>query len=232
EQENERLKQENERINQELLRERQEKEKQIQEKEKEKKRANEAEAKILIVEQEKNKLNQEIIQLKEENLKLKLKQIKDKDFPIAIINPDPTDFDFTDVDGKQKKIIKKKDSTTGTVSLKQVLENGTWELEVQFSNRGQTGGIGIVKDTYVIPARVGPRDSPNDQNIASYQGPSWGSGEVHCKGKNTSGNVSFTDNQIIKAEYDSEKGTLIFFVDGVQQPVYIIGIKEKVRFIV
>ncbi|KAA6311401.1 MAG: hypothetical protein EZS28_056135, partial [Streblomastix strix] len=46
------------------------------------------------------------------------------------------------------------------------------------------------------------------------------------------GNVSFKDNQIIKAEYDSEKGTLIFFVDGVQQPVYIIGIKEKVKFIV
>ncbi|KAA6363052.1 MAG: hypothetical protein EZS28_041422, partial [Streblomastix strix] len=31
---------------------------------------------------------------------------------------------------------------------------------------------------------------------------------------------------------DSEKGTLIFFVDGVQQPVYISGIKEKVRFFI
>ncbi|KAA6371744.1 MAG: hypothetical protein EZS28_032729, partial [Streblomastix strix] len=46
------------------------------------------------------------------------------------------------------------------------------------------------------------------------------------------GNIGFKDNQIIKAEYDSEKGTLIFFVDGVQQPVYITEIKEKVRFII
>ncbi|KAA6375980.1 MAG: hypothetical protein EZS28_028492, partial [Streblomastix strix] len=33
-------------------------------------------------------------------------------------------------------------------------------------------------------------------------------------------------------QFDSEKGTLIFFVDGVQEPVYISGIKEKVRFFI
>ncbi|KAA6361388.1 MAG: hypothetical protein EZS28_043086, partial [Streblomastix strix] len=39
-------------------------------------------------------------------------------------------------------------------------------------------------------------------------------------------------NQRIKQQFDSEKGTLIFFVDGVQQPVYVRGINEKVRFVV
>ncbi|KAA6386564.1 MAG: hypothetical protein EZS28_017912 [Streblomastix strix] len=196
------------------------------------KRANEAESKILVVEQEKNKLNQEIVKLKEENLKLKRKPIQEREFPIAIINPDPSNFDFADVDGKQKKIIKKKDCTAETVSLSQVLENGTWELEVQFSNREQTGGIGIVKDTYVVPAGCNPETFPHNQNMASYAGQGWGYGYVNSKGTDTPGNKSITDNQIIKVEYDSEKGTLIFFVDGVYQPVYIIGIKEKVRFII
>ncbi|KAA6357038.1 MAG: hypothetical protein EZS28_047435 [Streblomastix strix] len=59
-----------------------------------------------------------------------------------------------------------------------------------------------------------------------------GNGEVHYLGKGTSGNIAFNDKQIIKAEFDSEKGTLIFFVDEEQQPVYISGINEKVRFFV
>lgn len=43
-----------------------------------------------------------------------------------------------------------------------------------------------------------------------------GNGEVHYLGKGTSGNIAFNDKQIIKAEFDSEKGTLIFFVDEEQ----------------
>ncbi|KAA6373601.1 MAG: hypothetical protein EZS28_030872, partial [Streblomastix strix] len=40
------------------------------------------------------------------------------------------------------------------------------------------------------------------------------------------------DKQILRLEFDSFKGTLILFIDNVQQPVYFSGIKEKVRFIV
>lgn len=58
------------------------------------------------------------------------------------------------------------------------------------------------------------------------------SGEVGYNGIRTNGNQGFIKNQIIRLEFDSFKGTLIFFLDGVQQPVYISGIKEKVRFIV
>ncbi|KAA6354909.1 MAG: hypothetical protein EZS28_049564 [Streblomastix strix] len=57
-------------------------------------------------------------------------------------------------------------------------------------------------------------------------------GRVLCKQKGTTGNTAYGDNQIIKQELNFEQGTLIFFVDGVQQPVYISGIKEKVRFFV
>ncbi|KAA6403214.1 MAG: hypothetical protein EZS28_001263 [Streblomastix strix] len=58
------------------------------------------------------------------------------------------------------------------------------------------------------------------------------SGEVGYNGIRTNGNQGFIKNQIIRLEFDSFKGTLIFFLDGVQQPVYISGIKEKVRFII
>ncbi|KAA6355597.1 MAG: hypothetical protein EZS28_048876, partial [Streblomastix strix] len=57
-------------------------------------------------------------------------------------------------------------------------------------------------------------------------------GNVYYKGAATTGNTGFAQNQIIKMEYDSEKGTVIFFVNGTQQPVYISGIKEKIRFVI
>ncbi|KAA6321072.1 MAG: hypothetical protein EZS28_054602, partial [Streblomastix strix] len=41
----------------------------------------------------------------------------------------------------------------------------------------------------------------------------------------------FDNNEIVRLEFDSEKGTLTFFLNDVQQPVYISGIKEKVRFV-
>ncbi|KAA6362565.1 MAG: hypothetical protein EZS28_041908, partial [Streblomastix strix] len=43
---------------------------------------------------------------------------------------------------------------------------------------------------------------------------------------------SFKENQSLRLEFDSDKGTLVLYIDDVQQPVYISGIKEKVRFII
>ncbi|KAA6373390.1 MAG: hypothetical protein EZS28_031081, partial [Streblomastix strix] len=40
------------------------------------------------------------------------------------------------------------------------------------------------------------------------------------------------DNQIVRLEMDCEEGTLTLFLDDVQQPLFISGIKEKVRFII
>ncbi|KAA6355547.1 MAG: hypothetical protein EZS28_048926, partial [Streblomastix strix] len=55
---------------------------------------------------------------------------------------------------------------------------------------------------------------------------------VWYKGKGTDGNARFDNNQILRLEFDSFKGTLILFIDNIQQPVYFSGIKEKVRFVV
>ncbi|KAA6350601.1 MAG: hypothetical protein EZS28_051885 [Streblomastix strix] len=132
-----------------------------------------------------------------------------------------------------KKISQKNDKMT-TVSLTQILENGIWQMEAEFSNSQYYAAIGIVRDTYNIPADTHPGLDPHCHHMVSYgmSGYQWGDGAVNYKGNRTEGNIAYKDNQIIKAEYDSEKGTVIFSVDGVQQPVYVRGINEKVRFII
>ncbi|KAA6376643.1 MAG: hypothetical protein EZS28_027830 [Streblomastix strix] len=214
----------------------QEKNKEKYEKDRQYIRAEEAEGRIRRLEEEmqmekaeKLKKDQELKNQRDEIEKIKINI--PQDLPIAIINPDPTQINIVDVDGRQKKIIIQKNQHIGMVSLTQVLENGIWELEVQFSNKGQTGGIGIVKDSFIIPTGSSIDFSPHQDKMASYHGLGYGYCIYH-KGISTSGNKLFTDDQIIKTEYDSKKGSLIFFVDGVQQPVYISGIKEKIRFIV
>ncbi|KAA6397123.1 MAG: hypothetical protein EZS28_007352 [Streblomastix strix] len=57
-------------------------------------------------------------------------------------------------------------------------------------------------------------------------------GNTLCKGTFTAGNAPVEDNQVVRAEFDSEKGNLIFLLDNVHQPIFITGIKEKVRFMI
>ncbi|KAA6370058.1 MAG: hypothetical protein EZS28_034414, partial [Streblomastix strix] len=80
--------------------------------------------------------------------------------------------------------------------------------------------VGIVQDSYDIPADA----------AHSLQPPY--SGCVNHKEYVSYGNTSFKENQSLRLEFDSEKGTLVLYIDDVQQPVYISGIKEKVRFII
>ncbi|KAA6359761.1 MAG: hypothetical protein EZS28_044712, partial [Streblomastix strix] len=53
---------------------------------------------------------------------------RDKDFSIAIHNPDPSDIEFSDVDATMKKITKKQ-SKCNSVTLSQDLEDKIWSLE-------------------------------------------------------------------------------------------------------
>ncbi|KAA6400423.1 MAG: hypothetical protein EZS28_004051 [Streblomastix strix] len=162
-----------------------------------------------------------------------IKIIETFNYPIAIHNPDPYDFYFSDYDRKMKMITKNQ-TQNNSFSLTQVIEDGVWSFETifdAFANDG-CGGVGIVRDSYIIPTGTNPYSSPHNQHMVVYFGKTAGKGTVCYKGIQTSGNIEFTNNQIVKLEFDSEKGTLIFFVDGVRQPIYIQGIKEKVRFFI
>ncbi|KAA6378875.1 MAG: hypothetical protein EZS28_025599 [Streblomastix strix] len=120
------------------------------------------------------------------------------------------------------------------ISLSQILENGIWQIEVEFNRCKDIGAIGIVKEAYKIPENVHKDVYPHPDYMVSYamNGNTYGTRSVYYNGNGALGNIKFKDNQKIKVEYDSEKGTLIFFVEGVQQPVYVTGINEKVLFII
>ncbi|KAA6373910.1 MAG: hypothetical protein EZS28_030562 [Streblomastix strix] len=136
------------------------------------------------------------------------KIIETLNYPISIINSGPNQFELVDIDVDQIKIVMK---LNGTILLSQVLENGIWSVEIIFQSYQRFG--------------------LDCENIAAYCGGNW-EGVIQYKCKVYSGNVRFQKNEIIRLEFDSEKGTLFFFVDNIQQPVYISGIKEKVRFVI
>ncbi|KAA6385839.1 MAG: hypothetical protein EZS28_018634 [Streblomastix strix] len=160
-----------------------------------------------------------------------IKIMESLSFPIAIINKDPNYVEFIDIDGVQKKINQLKNDTS-TISLVQVLDNGIWSLEVMFQNTlGYYRAIGIVRDSYDIPAKAHFANKPHTDHIATFDG-RWDGYPVYYKGQGTNGNDKFKDNQILRLEFDSFNGTLILFIGNVQQPVYFSGIREKVRFIV
>ncbi|KAA6396385.1 MAG: hypothetical protein EZS28_008092 [Streblomastix strix] len=142
---------------------------------------------------------------------------------------DPDYVEFLDIDGIQKK-INQKEFDNCINSLIQVLNNGIWSLEVMFQNTYGNAAVGIVRDSYDIPARAHYANKLHTNHIAAfcpgYLYP------VYYKGQGTDGNANFKNNQIVRLEFDSFKGTLILFIDNVQQPVYFSGIEEKVRFIV
>ncbi|KAA6358868.1 MAG: hypothetical protein EZS28_045605 [Streblomastix strix] len=55
-------------------------------------------------------------------------------------------------------------------------------------------------------------------------------GNICYKGKSTPGNSKCFNGQKIGLELDKGKGRLHFFIDGIQQPVFVHGINEPVRF--
>ncbi|KAA6379371.1 MAG: hypothetical protein EZS28_025102 [Streblomastix strix] len=156
-------------------------------------------------------------------------------YPISIINKKHEDIDLVDIDGYQKKIVKLSDDYN-TISLAHVLDQGIWSLESIFQTiEDETtvhfSAIGIVQDSYDIPSDAAHCLQPHTAHMAAFTGLSY-SGGVNHKEQDIYGNASFKENQSLRLEFDSDKGTLVLFIDDVQQPVYVSGIKEKVRFII
>ncbi|KAA6365553.1 MAG: hypothetical protein EZS28_038920, partial [Streblomastix strix] len=208
--------------------------KEREEKEKEKKKANELQLENARLKAELTKAKQLVSTVPKEQITSQPKpqqtlQPSQSDFPIAIINKEPDCIEFIDIDGVQKKINKKKGSDI-TISLVHVLDNGIWTMEAMFQNTCGDA-IGIVRDSFDIPAKADYWSSPHTYHIAAFCGKSYPY-PVYYKGLGIIGNAGFDDNQILRLEFDSFKGTLILFIDNVQQPVYFSGIKEKVRFII
>ncbi|KAA6368326.1 MAG: hypothetical protein EZS28_036147, partial [Streblomastix strix] len=117
-----------------------------------------------------------------------MKIVEQLNYPISIINNDPDCVEFLDIDDVQKKIQKNKYGFC-TISLDKVLNNGIWSLEAMFQNSYRDTYIGIVRDSYVIPANTFFLSKPHTDHIAAF-----GSGYVYYKGQGTEGNDRFKGN--------------------------------------
>ncbi|KAA6389426.1 MAG: hypothetical protein EZS28_015046 [Streblomastix strix] len=156
------------------------------------------------------------------------KIIEELDYPISVFNQDPKNAEFIDIDGVQKmlKILKQ---NCHTFPLTQVLENGIWTIETIFGNsKSQFVAVGIVQDSYIIPLGAYPWEKPHNVHNAFYVCKSFSTpGGIYYKGTKTAGNIGFEENQIVRLEFDSEKGTLVFFVNGLSSPTSVHIENEK-----
>ncbi|KAA6379735.1 MAG: hypothetical protein EZS28_024739, partial [Streblomastix strix] len=147
-------------------------------------------------------------------------------------NPDPTEqgVRLERIQDLNRKAVALKQGSL-CVSLNKVIKDGIHRIEVRFkkcnSGKYSFGSVGIVKAGYKIPYSCKPFGEPHKQNMLEYYG---NTGKVYFKGTETPGNDLFSHGQLIAMELNADVGTLHFFVDGIQQPVFVRGIKEAVKF--
>ncbi|KAA6368456.1 MAG: hypothetical protein EZS28_036017, partial [Streblomastix strix] len=149
-------------------------------------------------------------------------------------NPDPTGqgVRLERIQDLNRKAVALKDQQPLSVSLNKVIKDGIHRVEVRFEKCNglfdyMNGVVGILKANYQIPYPCAPGLNQYNKNMLNYDGRIGG---VFFKGTETPGNVQFSDGQLIAMELNADKGTLHFFVDGIQQPVFVKGINEAVKF--
>ncbi|KAA6382179.1 MAG: hypothetical protein EZS28_022294 [Streblomastix strix] len=129
-----------------------------------------------------------------------------------------------------RKVIALKDNYL-CISLNKVIIEGIHRIEVIFDKcynkiSNANAAVGIMKTDYQIPYPCNPYVEPNRQYMLYYHG-----NQYMCfKGTGSSGNIKFLDGQLIAMELNADVGTLHLFVDGIQQPVFVRGINEAVKF--
>ncbi|KAA6362238.1 MAG: hypothetical protein EZS28_042235, partial [Streblomastix strix] len=157
----------------------------------------------------------------------------EEDKTSELSNPDEngTYIRLERVNGLNRKAIALQDKQPVVIPLNKEIINGIHSVSVKFEKCNEDGyiqgQIGIVKASHNIPCPCKAWEEPHITNMLYYHGKY---GELHFRGKSTSGNTKFSDGQLITMELNMDIGTLHFIFDGVQQPAFVQGIKEKVKF--
>ncbi|KAA6396931.1 MAG: hypothetical protein EZS28_007541 [Streblomastix strix] len=133
--------------------------------------------------------------------------------------------------GLKRKAVTLKDQVETVVPLNKVISDGIWSLTGKYKKsnvKGFVNGfVGLAKATYQIPYPCNATQHPHSRNLLIYFG---FSGDIGYKGRMTEGNSKYSDGQHITLELNMEQGTLHFFIEDAQQPVFVRGIKEPVKF--
>ncbi|KAA6402296.1 MAG: hypothetical protein EZS28_002170 [Streblomastix strix] len=177
---------------------------------------------------------------KQQNVHRKLSLIRlapitsttDDDSKSELENPDPTgqELKLLYVDQLQRKVVAIS-KNNHSIPLNLVIKNGIHCFSGKFDKSSIQDHayriIGIVKADFRLSFPCAPGAEINMQSMLYYNG---GSGGVHFKGNKLEGNEKFVDGQLITMELNANAGTLHFFIDSVQQPIFVKGIKEPVKF--
>ncbi|KAA6376969.1 MAG: hypothetical protein EZS28_027504 [Streblomastix strix] len=114
-----------------------------------------------------------------------------------------------------------------TVLIEEKINEGVWRFEGVFSNHEYANFmIGIADESCVFGANKLPQDDGNHEKIVAF----WNTGEISHRFKHIEGNSEFKCGQKVAIEVNMEAKTCHFFVDGVQQPKYVVGIPPSIRF--
>ncbi|KAA6386199.1 MAG: hypothetical protein EZS28_018273 [Streblomastix strix] len=139
-------------------------------------------------------------------------------------NPDPESVIFEQVDGILSK-VKLNRTCERTIEIFPVITDGIYLFEIIYQNlTGFSQGPGIMKESLNIINDMNPCDV---KSVVCFNACD---GFIYYKGQVDQGNSEYSNNQKIGLELDKGKGTLHFFIDGVQQPVFVRGINEPVKF--
>ncbi|KAA6370078.1 MAG: hypothetical protein EZS28_034394, partial [Streblomastix strix] len=158
--------------------------------------------------------------------------VNEEDKTSELQNPDENGsyVKFERVIGLKRKAIALQNDKPVVIPLNKEMINGIHSVSVKFEKCNKDGiaygHVGIAKASHNIPCPCEAWEEPHNTNMLFYNG---GDGTIHFRGNTTYGNTQFSDGQLITMELNMDIGTLHFIVDGVQQPVFVRGIKEKVR---
>ncbi|KAA6394842.1 MAG: putative Protein-L-isoaspartateD-aspartate O-methyltransferase [Streblomastix strix] len=127
-----------------------------------------------------------------------------------------------------RKAVVLKQSEFFCILLNMVLNTGIHSLTGKFENSTyDQRAIGVLRASYRVPYPCWIRNEPHCQNMLYFSGYN---GNIRFQRESTEGNGAFNDEQPVTMELNCDAGTLHFFVDGVQQPVFVRGINEPLKF--
>ncbi|KAA6370774.1 MAG: hypothetical protein EZS28_033700 [Streblomastix strix] len=134
------------------------------------------------------------------------------------------------VDGLLRKAIAIKDVHPVVVPLNKVMRDGIHRITVKFQkcyNQGSAfGAVGIVEASHRITCPCNTEKDNHNHHMLDYAG----NGCVCFKGIGNKGNSNFKIGEPVTLELNMDKKTLHFFVNDMQQPFFVRGINDAVKF--
>ncbi|KAA6401346.1 MAG: hypothetical protein EZS28_003120, partial [Streblomastix strix] len=115
-----------------------------------------------------------------------------------------------------------------TIAIDPAIKVGIVRFEVVFENSGRNICLGIADASCSFAAGKRPWEDGNQEKTVRY----WGfNGDLDHITNDTKGNRSYEDGQRISAIVDmtSNPRKVVFYVDDIEQPNFVIGIPSEIR---